>query len=212
MLHLGEIFKKMKTLAPIAYTLAAFSFPCFAAQWNVDPNHSSASFKVRHMMVSTVHGSFAGLKGTVEYDPADLSAAKAELTIDATTVDTRNENRDKDLRSPNFFDVTKYPSITFASKRIVVQSSGKFQLLGDMTLHGVTKEVAFDVEGPSTPMKDGKGNLHSGATATAKVNRKDFGLVWNRAVEGGGVLVGDDVDITVEVELVQQKTSPGAAN
>ena len=143
----------MKRLFQIAGAIGALVLPGFAAQWNVDPNHSSASFKVRHMMVSTVHGSFASLKGTVEYDPADLAASKANLVIDANTVDTRNENRDKDLRSPNFFDVLKFPTITFASKRIVPGSQGKFQLIGDMTIHGVTKEVTFDVEGPSRPSR-----------------------------------------------------------
>jgi polyisoprenoid-binding protein YceI len=174
----------------------------------VDPNHSTAGFAVRHMMVSTVHGSFSGLKGTVDYDPANLGASKANLTIDATTVDTRNENRDKDLRSAKFFDVEKYPTITFVSKRVVPQGQGKFELVGDMTMHGVTKEVTFQVEGPMPPVKDGKGNLHSGATATAKINRKDFGLTWSGgALEGGGVTVGDEVELTVEIEMTQAKAT-----
>jgi len=202
----------MKVVCNLAATLAVFAVSSFAAQWNIDPAHSSASFAVRHMMVSTVHGSFSGLKGTVDYDPGDLAAAKANLTIDATTVDTRNENRDKDLKSPNFFDVEKYPTITFVSKRVVPGSGGKFQLVGDMTIHGVTKEVTFNVEGPASPIKDGRGNSHSGATATTNVNRKDFGLTWNKALDGGGVMVGDDVAVTVEVELVQMKPAAGAAN
>ncbi len=131
--------------------------------------------------------------------------------IDATTVDTREERRDQDLKSPNFFDVAKYPTITFASKRIVPENAGKFKLIGDMTMHGVTKEVTFDVEGPATPIKDAKGNLHTGATATTTLNRKDFGLVWNKTLDGGGVMVGDDVAITVEVELAQ-RANPGSAN
>ena len=196
--------------------LSAFSLVCLcsslspvlsAAEWRVDGAHSSASFAVKHMMVSTVRGSFSGLKGSVDYDPANLSGAKANLTIDAKTVDSHNEMRDKDLRSDNFFDVEKYPEIKFVSKRVVAGSGKAFQLVGDLTIHGVTKEVTFQVEGPEPAVKDGKGNLHSGATATTKINRKDFGLVWNKALDGGGVMVSDDVDLTVEVELVQQKSA-----
>src|SRR3954468_8079732 len=178
-----------------------------AAEGKIDPNHSTASFAVRHMMVTTVHSNFSGLAGTVDYDPADLKAAKANLTINAATIDTRNERRDADLKSPNFFDVQKFPTITFVSKRVVPQSNGKFQLVGDMTMHGVTKEITWQVEGPLPAVKDAKGGLHSGATATTRINRKDFGLMWNRALEGGGVTVADDVDLTVEVELLQSKTT-----
>jgi len=193
------------------HTLLVGSFLIFllpalslAAEWKIDPNHSTASFAVRHMMVTTVHGNFSGLAGTVDYDPADLKAAKANLTINAATIDTRNERRDADLKGPNFFDVEKFPTITFVSKRVVPQSSGKFQLVGDMTMHGVTKEVTFQVEGPLPAVKDAKGALHSGASATTRINRKDFGLMWNRALEGGGLTVADEVDLTVEVELIQQ--------
>lgn len=195
----------MKLLFASAFTASVFAVTTFAAQWTVDPNHSTATFSVKHMMVSTVHGSFSGLKGRVDYDPANLGASKAELTIDTTTLDTRNENRDKDVKGPNFFDVTKYPTMTFVSKRVISGSAGKFQLIGDMTLHGVTKEITFDVEGPASPVKDGRGNLHTGATATSIINRKDFGLTWNKTLDGGGVMVGDDVNVTVEVELVQMK-------
>jgi polyisoprenoid-binding protein YceI len=202
----------MKLFCHLALGVAALAAPAFAAQWNVDPAHSSASFAIKHMLVSTVHGSFSGLKGTVDYEPGNLAAAKVDLTIDATTVDTLNENRDKDLKSPNFFEVEKYPTITFVSKRVVPQSDGKFQLVGDMTIHGVTREVTFNVEGPATPIKDAKGNLHSGATATTTVNRKDFGLTWNKTLDGGGAIVGDDVAITVEVELVQRKPITALGN
>jgi len=197
----------MKSLLQTAALTCLVPLLSVSAEWKVDPNHSTAGFAVRHMMVSTVHGSFSGLKGTVDYDPANLEASKANLTIDATTIDTRNENRDKDLRSPKFFDVEKFPTITFVSKRVIAQGQGKFQLLGDMTMHGVTKEVTFAVEGPMPAVKDGKGNLHSGATATAKVNRKDFGLTWNGPLEGGGVTVSDEVELTVEIEMIQPKTT-----
>lgn len=198
----------MKSLSKRAAVVCLIPVLSLAAEWKVDPNHSTAGFAVRHMMVSTVHGSFSGLKGTVDYDPANLDASKANLTIDATTVDTRNENRDKDLRSAKFFDVEKYPTITFVSKRVIPQGQGKFQLVGDMTMHGVTKEVTFQVEGPVPAVKDAKGVLHSGATATTQINRKDFGLTWTGgALEGGGVTVGDEVELTVEIEMTQAKTT-----
>lgn len=176
-----------------------------AAEWNIDPMHSQANFAVKHMMVSTVHGSFNGLKGSVEYDPAHPKASKAELTIDATTVDTRNEMRDKDLKSENFFDVSKFPTITFVSSKVDPAGKGKLKITGDMTLHGVTKPVTWLVEGPAQAVKDGKGNLHSGATATTTINRKDFGLTWSKTLDGGGAMVSDDVELSVEVELVEKK-------
>lgn len=197
----------MKNLFQSTAIVCLIPFLSFAAEWKVDPNHSTAGFAVRHMMVSTVRGSFSGIKGTIDYDPANLEASKANLTIDASTIDTRNENRDKDLRSAKFFDVEKYPTITFVSKRVVPQGQGKFQLVGDMAMHGVTKEVTFSVEGPMPAVKDGKGNLHSGASASTKINRKDFGLTWNGPLEGGGVTVSDEVELTVEVEMTQAKTT-----
>ena len=157
------------------------------------------------MMVSTVHGSFNGLKGKVIYDPAHPDASKAELTIDATTLDTRNDMRDKDLKSENFFDVAKFPTITFVSTKAEPAGEGKLKLTGDMTIHGVTKEVTWLVDGPSGTIKDPKGNLHTGATAATTINRKDFGLTWNKTLDGGGVMVSDAVDLTVEVELVEKK-------
>ena len=198
----------MKTLILRALSASAISLASLqAADWTVDPAHSQASFAVRHMMVSTVRGSFSGLKGTVVYDPENPAASKVNLTIDVSTIDTRNEKRDADLKSAEFFDAGKYPTITFTASKVSPGSPGKFKLAGDMTMHGVTKQVTFDVSGPELPVKDGKGRLHSGATATTKIDRTAFGLVWNRLLEGGGVTVGDEVDLTVEVELIQSKTS-----
>jgi len=176
-----------------------------AVEWSVDPMHSQANFAVRHMMVSTVHGSFNGLKGTVKYDPAHPEASKADLTIDATTLDTRNDMRDKDLKSENFFDIAKFPAISFVSTKVESAGEGKLKIIGDMTLHGVTKEVTWLVDGPAAAVKDPKGNLRSGATATTTINRKDFGLTWNKTLDGGGVMVSDGVDLSVEVELVEKK-------
>jgi polyisoprenoid-binding protein YceI len=178
-----------------------------ATEWNVDPAHSTAAFAVKHMMVSTVHGNFSNVKGTVDYDAGKLNEAKANLTIEVASLSTSNERRDNHLKSPDFFDAQKYPTITFVSTKVVPGSTGKFQLVGDMTMHGVTKQITFDVAGPESPIKDGKGNMHTGATATSRISRKDFGLTWNKAIEGGGVTVGDDVDITIEVELVAEKKS-----
>jgi polyisoprenoid-binding protein YceI len=167
--------------------------------------HSQASFTVKHMMVSTVRGTFNGLKGVVIYDPAHPTASKADLTIDATTLDTRNDMRDKDLKSDHFFDIAKFPTITFVSNKVEPAADGKLKVIGDMTLHGVTKEVTWLVDSPATAVKDQKGNLHSGATATATINRQDFGLTWSKTIDGGGLMVSDEVNLTVEVELVEKK-------
>ena len=165
--------------------------------WKIDPAHSATQFSVRHMGISTVRGQFQKVTGTVQYDPKDVSKTSLEATIDTTSVDTRVEMRDSDLRGPNFFDVQKYPTITFKSKKTESAGEGKLKITGDLTIHGVTKEVVLDVEGPSAAVKDPKGNLHVGASATTKINRKDFG------VNGAATMVGDDVSITLDVELTK---------
>jgi polyisoprenoid-binding protein YceI len=190
---------------PAPLLFVAVGAICSGAQWTVDPMHSQANFAVKHMMVSTVRGSFNGLKGTVDYDPDQPNASKADLSIDATTLDTRNDMRDKDLKSDHFFDVAKFPTITFVSTKVEAASGGKLKLVGDMTLHGVTKEATWLVEAPAASVKDAKGNRHSGATASTTINRKDFGLTWNKALDGGGVMVSDEVELSVEVELVEKK-------
>jgi polyisoprenoid-binding protein YceI len=169
-----------------------------AATWQIDPNHTAAQFSVRHLGVSTVRGAFTKVSGSAQYDPADPSKDTLEATIDANSVDTRVEMRDNDLRSARFFDVQKYPTITFHSKQTKVASPGKLQMKGDLTIHGVTKEVVLEVDGPTAPIKDpmGKG-LRMGASATTKVNRQDFGV---SALPGA---IGDDITITIDVELIQ---------
>jgi polyisoprenoid-binding protein YceI len=171
-----------------------------AATWQIDSSHSSAQFAVRHMMVSNVRGEFSGVKGTVGYDPANPAASHVEVTIDATTVNTREAKRDTHLRSPDFLDVEKFPTITFKSKRVEAAGQGKLKVTGDLTLRGVTREVVLDVEGPSAPVT-ARNTLRTGASATTKINRKDFGLTWNRAIETGGVVVGDEVSITLDMEM-----------
>lgn len=169
-----------------------------AGTWQIDPNHTAAQFSVRHLGVSTVRGAFTKVTGSAKYDPADPSKTSLEATIETTSVDTRVEMRDNDLRSPRFFDAQKYPTITFHSKTTKASGPGKLQITGDLTIHGVTKEVVLDVDGPTEPIKDpmGKG-LRMGASATTKVNRQDFG------VSGLPGIVGDDITITIDTELTQ---------
>jgi len=165
--------------------------------WKIDPNHSTAQFAVRHLGVSTVRGAFTKVSGQAQYDPADPSKTTLEATIEASSVDTRVEMRDKDIRSPNFLDVEKYPTITFRSKQVKSAGQGKLQITGDLTIHGVTKEVTLDVE-PSEPAKV-MGGTRIGASATTKINRKDFG------VNGAPGIAGDELSITIDVELVLQE-------
>jgi polyisoprenoid-binding protein YceI len=172
---------------------------CAAAQdtWQLDPPHSSAQFSVRHLGVSTVRGAFTKVSGTVQYDPAHPARTSIQATIQSASVDTRVDMRDNDLRSPNFLDVQKYPTITFQSKKVEAEGAGKLKVTGDITIHGVTKEAVLDVDGPSEAMKDPWGNLRMGASATTKVNRKDFG------VNGAPGVVGDEITITLDVEMIR---------
>ena len=169
-----------------------------AGTWQIDPKHTAAQFSVKHLGVSTVRGAFSKVTGSVTHDPADPSKDSLEATIDASTVDTRLEMRDNDLKSPHFFDVQKFPTITFKSKSVKGMGSGKLQMTGDLTMHGVTKEVVLDVDGPSAPIKDPMGpGQRIGASASTKINRQDFGIV------GAPAVVGDEVTITIDAELTQ---------
>lgn len=192
----------MKTLLATAISLLGLN----AAEWTVDPAHSRAQFAVKHMMVSTVRGHFGKVSGTLNYDPAKPADATVKVAVDVSSIDTREEKRDAHLKSPDFFDTAKFPTMTFQSKRVVPNTPGKLSLVGDLTIHGVTKEVTFEVEGPAPPVKAQDGVMRSGATATTKINRKDFGLTWTRAIEAGGVVVGDEVSITIDVELIQKSS------
>ena len=168
-----------------------------AGTWQIDPNHSAAQFSVRHLGVSTVRGAFMKVSGSATYDTTSPAKNTVDVSIDASSVDTRVQMRDNDLRSPNFLDVQKYPTITFKSKQVKSSGPGKMQILGDLTIHGVTKEVTLDVDGPSTPIKDPWGNQRIGASASTKINRHDFG------VDGAPGVVGDDISITIDTELIQ---------
>ena len=173
-------------------------------QWQIDPAHSAAHFSVRHLMISNVRGEFGKVSGNVVLDPSDLTKSTVEVIVDATTIDTREPQRDEHLRSADFFDVANHPAITFRSKQITAAGAGRFKVTGDLTIRGVTRAVTFDVDGPTPPVKDPWGNVRAGVSATAKINRKDFGLVWNALTEAGGIVVGDEVSITFEAELVQK--------
>ena len=197
----------MRAVLPILF--AALAAPAVVAAqpvtWTIDPGHSAAEFSVRHMVVSNVKGQFDGPTGTVAFDAKDVPGTlKVTASIDARTINTRNPDRDKDLRSALFFDVEKFPRITFTSKRAEAAGQGRFKLIGDLTMHGVTKEVTLDVEGPTPVITDIWGNARIGATATTVVNRRDYGLLYNRVLEAGGAVVGNEVSITIDLEVTRQ--------
>jgi polyisoprenoid-binding protein YceI len=174
------------------------------AKYKIDPAHSSAQFSVRHMMISNVRGGFGSVQGTVAYDSQNVAASKVEVQIDATTISTLENARDTHLKSPDFLHVEKYPTITFKSKAVTSDGEGNLRVNGDLTIHGVTKEIVLKVEGPSTEGKDPYGNARIGASATTKIKRSEFGLTWNAALETGGILVGDDLKIDLEVSLIKE--------
>lgn len=188
--------KRMMTLSVIV-----FAITCAAETetWEIDPNHTTSQFSIRHLGISTVRGVFEKTNGTVIYDPADPIKTQIDAILDASTINTRIEKRDNDLRSPNFFDVAKYPAITFKSKKTEVEGQGKLKIIGDLTIHGVTKEVVLDVDGPSQPVS-AMGGVRMGAEATTTINRRDFG------VNGAPMVAGDEVQIILDVELKRPAT------
>ncbi len=188
---------------PAALTALAVSSLAGASSWEIDPAHSAAQFGVRHMMVSNVRGEFGKMSGWVNLDDKDVGRSTAEATIDTTTINTREPNRDKHLKSADFFDVEKYPTITFKSTSFKKVGPEKYKVAGDLTLHGVTKPIVLDVEAPDAVSKL-QGTERRGATATTTLNRKDFGLVWNKPLETGGVAVGEQVVITLDLELMKK--------
>ena len=171
--------------------------------WNIDPVHSTAQFKVKHMMISSVKGEFTTITGKLQFDASDLANSRVEAVIDAASINTRDAQRDAHLKSADFLDVEKFPTLSFKSTRVTAERDGELEVEGELTIHGVTRNVAFDVEGPSAPVKDPWGNMRIGLSATSRINRKDFGLTWNAALETGGVLVGEEVTLTLDVEFVQ---------
>jgi polyisoprenoid-binding protein YceI len=172
-----------------------------ATHYDIDTSHSSATFKIRHLMVANVRGELGHIAGRVLFDEQDPTRSSVEATIDATTINTRDEKRDAHLRSPDFFDVQSYPTITFKSKRVQAGKGGHLTVTGDLTMRGVTREVSLDVEPFSPEVRDPWGNTKRGVTATTKIDRKEWNVSWNSGLDGGGVLVGDEVSITLEIEL-----------
>ncbi|MBP2669898.1 MAG: periplasmic protein YceI [Deltaproteobacteria bacterium] len=175
-----------------------------AAPWEFDPAHTGVHFKVRHLMVSHVRGDFEKFTGMITYDESDVTKSTADITIEAASINTRVAKRDEHLRSPDFLDVAKYPAITFKSKKVEKAGDGRLKVTGDLTIKGVTREAVLDVEGPTPAIKDPQGNTRVGGSATTKINRKDFGLTWQKVLEAGGVTVGDDVDITIDLEIFRK--------
>jgi len=183
---------------------AVLGLPVFAGvtTYKLDPQHSFAQFAVTHLMISKVRGEFHAVNGTVNVDDSDITKSSVEITIDASTVDTREPDRDKDLKSPHFLDVAKYPMMTFKSTRVENGASGHLKITGDLTIHGVTKAVVLDVTTPKTAIKDPWGLQRTAVSGTAKIDRQDFGLNYSPTLDNGGLVVGNEVDITLDVEMI----------
>ena len=194
---MGQVFSRIALTAGLA---AALSLPAAAAtsDWQIDPAHSSAQFAVKHLAISTVRGAFTSVKGAIQLDDKDITKSTVDVTIDVNSVDTRVAARDKDLRSDHFFDVEHFPTITFKSKKVEQVAPGKLKVIGDLTIHGVTKEVTLDVDGPSAPIKDPWGNQRVGISASSKITRQDFGITY------GPGMIGDEVSITIDAEMFQK--------
>jgi polyisoprenoid-binding protein YceI len=201
----------MKNLLKSVVAAAVLAAPAlaFGATYEIDQSHTYAHFTVKHMMVTNVKGEFGKVAGTVNVDEKDVTKSSIDVTIDATTIDTRNEGRNTHLKSADFFDVANHPKLTFKSTKVEKAGQGKLKVTGDLTIRGVTKSVVLDVEGPTGEMKNLDGSFRIGATATTKLNRKDFGLNWNKTLEAGGVLVGEEVLVNIDFEGI--KKQPAAA-
>jgi polyisoprenoid-binding protein YceI len=196
----------MKRCIIVLLVCLAMGMPLIAgaATYQLDTDHSSIQFKIRHLTVSNVTGTFNKIKGTASVEGEDLATLKVEVTIDAASVDTGHQKRDEHIRTADFLDVAKYPTITFVSKKVVKAEPGKLRITGDLTLHGVTREITVDLEGPTPEIKDPWGNFRRGATGTAKIDRRDFGVTWNKALDTGGLVVGNEVGIQVDIEWVRK--------
>jgi len=195
----------MRRFVVVPLVVALLAPAARAATWAIDPAHTTVEFSIRHMTVSNVRGTFDKVAGTVTSDETDLAKSTITATIETASVDTRNDKRDEHLRSADFFDVAKYPTMTFTSKTITKGTTpGHWNVAGDLTLHGVTKQVVLDVEGPTASVKDPMGNTRAGAHASTTIKRQDFGIVYSKTLETGGVMLGDDVTVTIDVEAVQK--------
>jgi polyisoprenoid-binding protein YceI len=208
-----SIYRRVLQCAVLAGAVAAVFAGPVAAQtgtWQINTPESAVTFTARHMMVTTIGGGFSKFAGTVQYDPKDVSKTVIQATIDTASENSGVEGRDRDVHSEHFLWADKYPTITFQSKRAEAAGEGKLKVTGDLTIRGVTKEVVLDVEGPTPLVKDKRGGLHMGAEAITKINRKDFGIIYNPLLDNGGAIVSDEVKINLQIELTQ--ASPSAAN
>jgi polyisoprenoid-binding protein YceI len=197
----------MRRLLASFTTIIALALPALASAttWTIDPDHSNIGFKVRHLMVSNVRGSFDKYTGVVDINDRDIAKSKVDVSIDTASINTNVKKRDDHLRSADFFDVATYPKMTFVSTKVAMAGKDRLAVTGNLTLHGITRQVVLDVEGPTGESKDPWGNIRRGAVASTKINRKDFGLLWNAALETGGVVVGDEITISLEIEMIKGK-------
>jgi polyisoprenoid-binding protein YceI len=195
----------MRSCTPFFVSCLVLAAPLSAqdATFRIDPNHSAAFFSIRHLMISTVRGQFAGVKGTVHYDPARPEQATVDATIDCSTLNTGVAKRDEQMKGPDFFDVKRFPVMKFTSKKVQAAGPGKLKISGDLTINAVTRPVVLDVDGPSAIVKDAQGREKIGLNASTRINRKDFGIVWNEVLETGGVALADEVAITLDIEMIR---------
>ena len=203
--------RTVRFVSSLAFAAIAAMAPAAADVWKIDGAHSSAQFSVTHLMISTVRGDFGSMSGTVEFDGKSVGSIKVDATIDTASISTNNDKRDAHLKSADFFDVAKYPTLTFKSTKVVPGTDGTFKLVGDLTMHGVTKEVTLEVTAPSQVIKGMRGESRVAASATAKINRQDFGVKWNADLDGGGVVVSDTVKITLDIEALLLPATPPPA-
>jgi polyisoprenoid-binding protein YceI len=204
----GIKMKNLYRFLVLGTLVTCFAGASFAADYTIDPTHSSINFTIKHL-VSKVNGRFNDFSGTFSFDPKKLGESKADVTIKTASISTENDKRDTHLKSADFFDVEKFPTITFKAKKVTAAGKDKFKLVGDVTMHGVTKEETFDIEFGGAA-KDPWGNMRSGFTATSKLNRKDFGIIWNKTLDNGGYMLGDDVAIVLQLEGTEVKAAAAA--
>jgi len=181
--------------------------PAMASTWTIDPDHSNVQFKIRHLMITDVKGTFGKVKGVIKIDDKDMAQSAVEVTIEIDSINTGVAKRDAHLKSDEFFDAAKYPAMTFVSQKVTPSGKGQMKILGVLSIHGISREVVLDVEGPTNEIKDPWGNTRCGATATTKINRTDFGLNWNKPLESGGMMIDDTVFINLEIEMIKDKTA-----
>jgi polyisoprenoid-binding protein YceI len=196
---------RQMTRRVVGFALIGMPLLAQPTSWRIDPMHSSAQFSVRHMMISTVRGQFGGVKGSVLYDPKNLSGSSVEATIDCTTINTGEPKRDADLKSERFFDVKRYPVMKFKSTKVDAAGPGKLKVTGDLTINATTRQVVLDVEGPTPSIRDNQGREKVGLNGATTISRKDFGIIYNPILDNGGVTVSDEVSIILEIELIKNE-------